>query len=264
MGKYLGQHFLTSPAIAARIVAASGVKARDVVLEIGAGKGMLTRALAFTAARIIAVEKDRALIETLAASDIAGMPNVIIREGDIRELLRKEAFRGRLGKRYHVVANIPYYLTAHLFRMLLQEMPSPPQSITLLIQKEVARRVCARAPHANLLALSVQSYGTPDIVRDVSRRHFLPQPGVDSSILRISNISKIFFSKNRISELAFFRVLRAGFAQPRKQLKNNLRGLFGARAPAALHTCGIATRSRPENIAREAWACLTRCVTPRK
>lgn len=256
MGKHLGQHFLTSRAIARQIVAASRITPKSAVLEIGAGKGMLTAELVKVAGSVIAVEKDPRCANFLASA--IQTPGVCIVKGDIRDLLCDEVFQKKLGATYHVVANIPYYLTAYLFRVLLQEMPRQPQSVTLLIQKEVAARVCAQAPHANLLALAVQVYGTPRIVRNVSRRYFSPQPRVDSSILHISNMSKIFFKQARVSEAAFFKLLGAGFSHPRKQLKNNLHAFFKTGVPDALRACGIAALARAENVALEQWACLVK------
>ena len=194
----LGQHFLTAPAIAAQIVAASETTGKDTVLEIGAGTGMLTRALAKRARRVIAVEKDARLF--LALRSAMPMPGVATVEGDIRDLLADKNFRKTLRMRYRVVANIPYYLTGRLFLLLLQKKPQLPKSITLLVQQEVAERVCARPPRMNLLALGVQAYGAPRIVRRVSRRAFVPPPAVDSAVLHIAEISRVFFTAARVRE----------------------------------------------------------------
>lgn len=256
MQKRLGQHFLTSSAIATQIIFASGIGSKDTVLEIGAGKGMLTAELAKSAGRVIAVEKDLALLPLLASA-IPQSPalRVHIVAGDIRDLLRDKIFQKKLGTTYHVVANIPYYLTGQLFRLLLQDAFAFPKSITVLVQKEVAERIVAKPPHMNMLALSLQSYGKAKIVRGVSKGCFHPQPKVDSSIIHIGAISKKFFLRQRIDEKKFFALLKRGFAHKRKLLKSNLGGIMKDSA-SMFQRCRVHPLSRPENLSLDDWTCL--------
>lgn len=255
MNKRLGQHFLTSRAVAKQIVFASGTGPKDTVLEIGAGKGMLTAELAKSAGRVIAAEKDPRLVKFLASA--MQTSGIRIAEGDIRDLLRDNAFQKRLGKKYRVVANIPYYLTGQLFRLLLQNAFALPVSITMLVQKEVAERIIAKPPRMNMLALSVQSYGTVKIVHRVSRGCFHPQPKVDSSVIHIGKISKTFFLRRRMSEEKFFALLKRGFAHKRKLLKSNLGGIMKDSA-SMFRLCRVHPLSRPENLSLNDWACLYR------
>lgn len=253
MNKRLGQHFLTSRAVAKQIVFASGAGPKDIVLEIGAGKGMLTSELAKSAGRVVAVEKDPRLVKFLASAMRAS--DISIVEGDIRDLLRDKTFQKRLGKKYRVVANIPYYLTGQLFRLLLQNAFELPVSITMLVQKEVAERIIAKPPRMNMLALSVQSYGKTKIVRLVSKGCFRPQPKVDSGVIHIGEISKMFFLRRHIDEKGFFALLKRGFAHKRKLLKSNLGGIMKDSA-SIFRSCRVHPLSRSENLALDDWACL--------
>lgn len=253
----LGQHFLVSPAIARQIVSASGVGQNDTVLEIGAGKGMLTNELAKIAKTVIAVEKDPQLAKFLAST--IRTPGVRIVEGDIRDLLRNNIFQKKFGTVYHVVANIPYYLSGQLFRLLLQNASVLPKSITVLVQREVAERLAAEPPHMNMLAFAVQAYGNVKIIRRVSRGSFRPQPKVDSSIVRIGAISKNFFYRYRIDEKKFFTLLKQGFSHKRKLLKNNLGGITKDSA-GMLRSCRIPPLARAENLTLDDWRCLCLCI----
>ncbi|MFN3302081.1 MAG: 16S rRNA (adenine(1518)-N(6)/adenine(1519)-N(6))-dimethyltransferase RsmA, partial [Patescibacteria group bacterium] len=159
----------------------------DVVLEIGPGTGILTLELAKRAKKVIAVEKDEKMIEIL--KDVlknSGIQNVQIIKGDILKLLTSHF---QLPTSFKVVGNIPYYLTSRLLRNLL-ELKKKPKLIVLMVQKEVAQRICAKPPKMNLLAVSVQFYGKPEIVSYVSKKSFWPRPKVDSAIIKISEIKR--------------------------------------------------------------------------
>lgn len=217
--KSLGQNFLQCAWVADAMLEAAHVSAKDTVLEIGPGMGALTRPLAARAKKIIAVEKDEMLARSLKnALTQEHIENVSIIEGDIRKLFPHSL---PIPDTYKVIANIPYYLTSYLLRLLL-ESKQKPHTIALTIQKEVAERACAKAPHTNLLALSIQAYGTPQLIKIVPAGCFLPKPKVDSAILLISDISDIFFKKNHITEDDFFTFIRKAFGQKRKTLANNL------------------------------------------
>ena len=220
----LGQHLLTSRDIARRVVEAGEVAHGDVVLEIGPGKGMLTKELLAVGARVIAVEKDPEMISVLNETfrDEQLHKILTLYEGDARNFLTSETFSQHVTPPYRIVANIPYYITGELLRLFLTA-PIQPQSIALLVQKEVAERI-TRSKKESILSLSVKAYGTPLYIRTVRAGSFNPPPNVDSAILAISHISRDNFTG--ISEKKFFELLHVGFGQKRKTLRGNLkRGL---------------------------------------
>jgi len=153
-----------------------------------------------------------------------------------------------------VVANIPYYLTSPLIRKFLEEK-NPPQEMVLMLQKEVAQRICSKPPDMNLLAVSVQFYAEPKIISYVSKNCFWPAPKIDSAIIKI--IPKI---KKQIKNDLFFKVVKAGFSQPRKQLVNNLSKtlkLTKEQTIALLIKNNIKPNQRAETLSIEDWIKLT-------
>jgi 16S rRNA (adenine1518-N6/adenine1519-N6)-dimethyltransferase len=261
--KSLGQNFLGDPVWLNRIVAAAGVAATDTVLEIGAGAGSLTRPLAQAAQRVLAVEIDGRLLPVLHAV-LAELANVHLHHGDILEqdlgqLLAAAGLAPRAP--YKVVANIPYYITAPILRMLL-EAPQPPALLVLTLQYEVAQRLAAGPGDMSLLALSVQVYGVPHIVGRIPAGAFFPKPEVDSAIVRVDLHAVPVVPA---AELAlFFRVARAGFGQRRKQLLNSLAaGLGLGREPvrAALDAAGLEPRRRAETLSVPEWRALARAFS---
>ncbi len=250
--KSLGQHFLACEWVIPIMLDAASLSPDDTVLEIGPGTGVLTRAIAARATRVIAIEKDEKLAATLAEQLARErIANVEIHTGDILKKIPP------LPKRYKIVANIPYYLTARLLRCLLEEQTQKPTSIVLMIQKEVAERIIARPPHENLLALSVQVFGAPSLVKIVPSMCFHPRPQVDSAIIAISDISDNFFIAHDIRPNIFFNIVRAGFAHKRKLLLNSLAAL--AHKPF-LHSwfqeLSISHHARPEELSPVQWAKL--------
>ena len=235
--KSLGQNFLNSPKALADIISVAEVKAGDEVLEIGPGRGVLTKELLTVGAQVTAVEKDRELIPLLQEmfkQEIEKGQLTLI-EGDVLEFDIKGYVDSILKnkettKEYKLIANIPYYITGQIFRMFLEGKGDPedvyphtqPTSITLLVQKEVAERVVARDNKESILSLSVKAYGEPRYVSTVRRGSFTPSPNVDSAILHIAHVSKDFFSSNKISEKIFFEILKASFAHKRKIISKNL------------------------------------------
>ena len=242
--KSLGQNFLMHARIAERIAKAAGFVPGATVLEIGPGTGMLTRELLKLGARVIAIEADKDLYEKLLqefAREIAER-RLDLRHGDIRALDIDTLPRG-----YALVANIPYYLTGEIFRMLLSA-GNQPSSMTLLVQKEVAERI-ARAKKESLLSLSVKAYGSPKYEFTVPRGAFRPMPKVDSAVLSIRNISRDRFA-TRADEERFFSLIRAGFAHKRKLLAKNL-------AEAGFDVISGPDRARAEDLSLDAWLSLT-------
>jgi 16S rRNA (adenine1518-N6/adenine1519-N6)-dimethyltransferase len=238
--KSLGQHFLIHPRIAQRIAHIPSLTSNSVVLEIGPGRGILTRELLTRSGKVIAVETDHKLVELLQSSfhnDIASGRLELIEE-DIRLLDLSLLPQG-----YQVVANIPYYLTGELFRRFL-EHSNQPSAMTLLVQKEVAERI-ARSKKESILSLSVKAYGTPRYEFTVPRGAFKPPPSVDSAVLTIGDISRARFTSLAEEEL-FFKLLHAGFAHKRKFLSNNL-------ASAHLSVSSVPDKVRAEDLSLEAW-----------
>lgn len=243
--KSLGQHFLRCRWVISTLIHTAELNPSDTVLEIGPGKGTLTRALAKSAKRVIAVEKDERLAEELEKSlKQEGFSNIEIIKRDILILLKSD-FNSIF--KWKVIGNIPYYLTSRLLRLLFEHKPLP-KLIVLTVQKEVAQRICVKSPHMNLLALSVQAYGKPKIIKTVPPSCFSPKPKVDSAIIKISDISDKFFKDNKISETKFFEVLRTAFSQKRKQLGHTL----------GLKKIDPLSAARPEELTLEQWAKLVR------
>ena len=259
----LGQNFLLDEKHLDRIVAAADLSPTDVVLEIGPGLGTLTRRLAAQAGHVVAVELDNRLIELLRA-DFASQPHVQIVHNDILETvpsaLLAEYLPGLQGSdqplRYKVVANLPYYITSLVLRHMLEASP-PPSLAVVMVQKEVADRICAKPGDLSLLAISVQFYAIPHIVQRVPAGAFYPAPKVDSAVLRLDVRPQP--AVTAISPQAFFDVVRAGFGQKRKQLANSLSA--GLEMPknvvqAALTRAEIDPRRRAETLTLDEWGTL--------
>ena len=252
--KSLGQNFLTCQWAIADIISAARLSSTDTVLEIGPGTGVLTRPLAAKVKKIIAIEKDEHLARILARELTSeGITNVTILEGDILTYIPP------LPGGYKIVANIPYYLTARLLRLFLEEQEKKPSSMVLTIQKEVAERIISQPPHENLLALSVQMFGTPRIIAAIPASCFAPQPNVDSAIIRISDISSSFFTSRHINQDVLFRLLHLAFGQKRKILANTLRDIAPKKnIESALDNMGLSPRARPQELNKEQWASLAK------
>lgn len=258
-GARLGQHFLTGEWAARALTDAAHIQAGETVLEIGPGKGALTRTLLSTGGKVIAIEKDEALAaqmsETFAHEIASGALTVVT--DDIRDVTPEKL--GLSAGAYVLAANIPYYITGEIIRQFLST-DAQPRAIALLIQKEVAERIIARDGKESILSLSVKAYGTPKIIAKVSRGNFSPPPSVDSAILLIKDISKKSFSD--VSEDIFFRVVKAGFASKRKFLANNLGNQFPKDAVArAFADCGLALNIRAEDVPLPKWRVLTKALS---
>jgi len=216
--KKLGQNFLVSEPILEKILKAADLKKTDVVLEIGPGIGALTKALAKIAGKVIAVEKDKRIIPVLKET-LKNFKNTEIIQADILKLENGSIAKLLNCLNYKIVANLPYYITSPIIKKFL-EIENPPLQMILMVQKQVAQRICAKPPRMNLLAVSVQFYSEPKIISYVSKNCFYPVPKVDSAIIKIvrrySAYGSALFSER------FFKIVKSGFAHPRKQLVNNL------------------------------------------
>lgn len=243
MGKKLGQHFLTTTAIPKRIVECANIQQADVVLEVGPGKGILTQFLVEKAKKVIAVEKDAALVQYLQEK-YTDVKNLEIVEGDI---LKHGAENMEHGTHFKIVANLPYYITSRFLRLFLEETAHKPQSMVLMVQKEVAERMCAKPPHMNLLALSVQAFGKPNILFNVGKGNFSPPPKVDSAVIAIENISDDFFKKHRMSPKEFFKLPKKAFSQKRKMLRSSIGSYAEIELPHIMET------KRPQELSLEDW-----------
>ncbi len=265
--KDLGQNFLVDPSHRGRIVAAAELTADDTVLEVGPGPGVLTELIAAQAGRVIAVELDDRLIPFLRER-FAAQPHVTIVHGDILKLEVRD-WRLEIASslqpptsnfQYKVIANLPYYITSAAIRHLLEATP-PPELLVLTVQREVAERMVAAPPEMSLLALGVQFYCTGQIVGRIPAGAFYPVPKVDSAVVRLARRAES--PAGGVTAEAFFRVARAGFSQPRKQLRNSFAAglsVSPAQAEAWLTAAGIAPQRRAETVTLAEWGALARAV----
>lgn len=246
----LGQHFLANDYYAKVLADAVAVRPGETIVEVGPGKGALTKHLIATGAPVVAIEKDEALAAALPRLFPATELSVIV--GDVRDFSPPP-------RPYVLAANIPYYITGEIIRQFLTAQ-NQPRAMALLIQKEVAERIVARNNKESVLSLSVKVFGTPRIIAKVGRGNFNPPPSVDSAILLIENISHASFTHTR--EEVFFEVVHAGFAAKRKMLAGNLAKKFGA-APvhAALAAAGLDAKVRAEDVPPTTWLTLTRALS---
>lgn len=252
--KGLGQNFLIDPADRARIVAAADLTRDDTVLEIGPGPGVLTELLVEQAGRVVAVELDDRLIPFLRER-FAGQAHVSIVHADILETDPAQLTEGRP---YKVVANLPYYITSAVIRHLLESNPAP-DLLVLTVQREVAERMVAQPPNMSLLALGTQFYSTGKIVARIPAGAFYPAPKVESAVVRLDRRREPVAGD--ITSGQFFEVARAGFSQPRKQLRNSLAaglGLPPSEVEVWLGRAGVDPKRRAETLTLAEWAALTR------
>ena len=253
--KGLGQHFLINAEVLEAIIAAAELGSDDLVVEVGPGLGILTRELAGRAGGVVAVELDDNLA-ALLKERLASFNNVTIVNGDMLKIEPKELVEGR---GYKVVANLPYYITSPVLRHFL-EAEAKPRTMVVMVQKEVAEAIAAKAGDMSLLSVSVQFYGSPEIVAIVPPESFYPAPAVSSAILKIDVYPQ---PKVDVDEKGFFDTVRAGFAAPRKQLANSLsRGLGREKAEVLpfLQKAGIDPSRRAETLTVGEWAELWRVL----
>lgn len=265
--KSLGQNFLKSSKVLDKIIETANLQKEDVVLEVGPGKGSLTKKLLEQSDRVIAVEKDDRLIEFLEEkfADEIKEDRLTLIHNDILELdinslnnkLKTTLCGGPTStdfNKYKIVANIPYYITGKLIRKFLSSNFQPSQMI-LMVQKEVANRIVGekntKKPKENILSLSIKVYGEPKYVKTIPARYFSPQPKVDSAILLIDKISKDFF-KN-INEEKFFNLIHQAFSSKRKVLLNNLSFISKKELSDILEKLDISVKTRAEDLNLEQW-----------
>lgn len=278
--KQLGQNFLADPGHAAAIVEAADLERSDIVIEVGPGLGSLTPALADRAGAVVAVELDPNLAAILR-QEMADCSKLRIVEGDILEMrpvdLLRAAEHGDSRARaeastpsgteivcgYKVVANLPYYITSAVLRHLL-EADVRPERMLVMVQREVADRILARPGDMSILSVAVGFYAIPSLVRLVPAEAFVPAPKVDSAVLRLDARGTLPVPPGEAA--AYFQVVRAGFGQRRKQIKNSLASTL--RAPpgvieTALLDAGLEPTRRAQTLSLEEWATLTHALRQR-
>ena len=261
--KHYGQNYLIQNWPVEKIIEGAKLKKTDTVIEVGPGFGVLTIALAEKVKRVIAFEIEKKL-EKYWEKELKDLRLKIKDCGDIEiiwgnALSNLQSLIFNLKSGYKVVANIPYQITSDLLRTLL-ELENKPESITLMVQKEVAERICAKKGDMSLLAVSVQYFGKPEIVAKVGKGNFWPSPKVDSAVLHIETINQ----KNNKSrkqgdcdiDKEFFRVVKVGFSSKRKQLWGNLSkglALNGEKVKKVLLEVVGNEKVRAEEVGVEEW-----------
>lgn len=259
--KGLGQNFLLDENVLDTIIVALNLQADDIVLEIGPGLGVLTERLLASAGTVVAVELDDDLVSLLkdefAQHEHFHLVHADILETDIPALIQQYA--GTVD-RYTVAANLPYYITSAAIRHILESRPRP-ETIVILVQREVAERIVAKPGDMSLLAVSVQFYGEPELVTRVHAGAFYPQPDVESAVLRITPYRDLPLAHDEIDN--FFDIVRAGFHLKRKQLRNSLAsGVDMSKDDIAsiLETAGVDSRRRAETLSIAEWIAVHRAI----
>ncbi len=243
--KDLGQHFLVDADALATIVDAADIKKDDRIVEVGPGMGVLTREICKKAKEVVAIEFDKAMVAIVKTSCIKHS-NLRVENADILKF-----DTSGLGQ-YKLVANLPYYITSAVIRLFL-EADNKPEEMVLLVQREVAERICAKPSRMSVLAISVQFYGNPKIVDIVPRTSFFPAPKVDSAIIKIKVYRKPLFD---VDSRLFFRIVKAGFGEKRKQLTNSLTGGLGLNKETTdllLADAKVNPMARAESLAMIDW-----------
>ncbi|HSE29377.1 MAG TPA: 16S rRNA (adenine(1518)-N(6)/adenine(1519)-N(6))-dimethyltransferase RsmA [Candidatus Saccharimonadales bacterium] len=244
--KSLGQHWLFDSKSLGAICDAAEITPDDTILEIGPGLGPLTIELTQRAKNVIAVEFDEQLARELP-SRVPAANLKVIHEDILKFNLNN------LPQNYKVVANVPYYITSSLVRYLL-ESKNPPKTTVMLIQKEVAERICAKPGDMSILAISAQLYAETDLGVLVTADKFDPPPKVDSQVVILNKREKPLFKDLDVKK--FFRIVRAGFGEKRKTLRNSLSGglqLDKTKVETLLDKSGIAQTTRAQQLSLEDW-----------
>jgi 16S rRNA (adenine1518-N6/adenine1519-N6)-dimethyltransferase len=251
--KALGQHWLTDIAALQAMVDAAGITFDDTVLEIGPGAGTLTELLIAQSKQVVAVEFDKALAADLPKVVKAGNLKVIN-----QDILRFDF--STLPPDYKLAANIPYYLTSNLIRVI-SETPNRAKQVALLVQKEVAQRVAAQPGSMSLLSVSAQYYWDVSTDLIVPARLFTPPPKVDSQILVLKRRDEPLFAG--VDSIRFFQVVKAGFAARRKTILNSLSGGLRLDKPhvtGLLAEAGLNPGQRPQELSLDQWYDLYKAI----
>ncbi len=259
--KAMGQNFLINPSVCPRMADGCGADSSTGVLEIGPGIGVLTKELAKRAKKVVAVELDRRLFPVLEET-LAEYDNITLIQGDAMKLDLQAILQQEFGDMPVVVcANLPYYITSPLIMRLLEEQLAL-RSITVMVQKEAADRLCAPvgSRQSGAVTVAVHFYAEPKRLFTVSPGSFLPPPRVDSAVIRMDLLKQPPVTADRE---ALFRVVRGGFSQRRKTLCNALAAALGLpkqEVTAAMDACGIASSARAEQLSLQDFARLANAL----
>jgi len=253
--KSLGQNFLVDRRVRTKIVEAADISPTDTILEVGPGRGFLTKALAQRTGRLVAVELDGALIPSLREKFI-DCPNVEIVEGDARTV----DIGSLVGTatEYKVVANLPYYAATPIVRRFL-EATHKPTTLVVMVQKEVGLEMAAGPGKMGILSVATQVYGSPRIVTSVPPKAFRPSPNVTSAVVRIDTYAEPAVKFEGPEK--FFTLVRAGFSAPRKQIHNSLKNGLGIESKeimALLENAKISATCRAQTLSIKEWGNLYR------
>ncbi len=248
-----GQNFLLCPDVLKMSIEAAQLTPHDEVLEIGSGLGTLTVALAGVAKRVVAVESDPATLRALHDTTMA-YSNVEIQERSILEKSEQDICSW-FTKEYVCVSNIPYSITSRLVRLFFNSYMAVhgPRVIVWLVQKEVAHRMVGENGNYSLLTLAVRRYSTPEIIKNVTRNCFWPEPDVDSSLIRFIPNKREF---THHEEETFWRIARAGFSSRRKQLHHNLANILSLSKKElqdTLFSLELNPLCRAQDLTMESW-----------
>ena len=265
-----GQNFLIKEEVYDEIIASADLKPDDIVLEVGPGLGFLTAKLASKVKQVIAVELDDKLAEILRIGLMSqGVKNVEVVNKNVLDFSMFNCksgtdnlqeynhsnllYQGGVVQtlKYKIVANLPFNITSIFLRKFL-EADVKPELMVLMLQKEVAERIIAKPPKMSLLAVSVQLYSQPEIIKIVSADNFWPKPAVDSAVIKL----KIKSQKSKVSEKDFFRLVKIGFSSKRKMLKNNLANGYKIEPNEVenkLKNIGLDVKIRAEGLSVDNW-----------
>lgn len=254
--KSLGQNFLVNPAICPKIAEQGGGDKNVCAIEIGTGVGVLTKELALRCKKVLAIEIDRSL-QPILEETLTDFSNVEVVFGDVMQIDLAALLHEKLSDEEIIVcANLPYYITSPVIMRLLEEK-LPINSVTVMVQKEAADRICAAVGtrECGALTIAVNFFSTPKKLFNVSRGSFMPAPNVDSAVIRLDITPEN--GLNVIDERLFFRIVKAAFAQRRKQLINPLSAelhLDKTATAALLETCNVPSTARPEQLKMQDFA----------
>lgn len=250
--KSLGQHWLADRRYVSRIVAAADIRPDETVIEVGAGAGALTGALSERAGRLVVVELDDALAEALR-DRFRSRPQVQVVNADVLSLTPEQLLAGHDGQPYVVIGNFPYFIGTAILRHFFYADRSP-QRIVATLQAEVAQNVAAQPGAMGYLSVEVQLLAQARLLFSIPPRAFRPPPKVRSAVVRLDRRQQLLLPK--ADQPAFLELARAGFAAPRKQLRNSLAvglRIEGEAAQSLLVAAGIDPTRRPQTLSLEEW-----------
>lgn len=245
----LGQHFLIDQNVLDAIIDAANIEDNEHVVEIGPGIGVLTQELCAKTDNVTVIEIDERLIpmlHTYVGLRMGELPKLSVIKGNALHADFPEA-------EYKIVANIPYHITSPLFRHVFLESPRPPKSMTLLIQKEVAQRICSQTD-SGMLSVIVRLFGSPKYVCNVPPSSFLPPPAVDSAVIHIDCFDKPLVQGKLLDGV--FKLAKIGFAQKRKKIRNSIGSL--PNGSELLQKANIDANRRPQELQTVEWIALAK------